>query len=93
MQGTRVTSSAEAPGNRMLLPCTKGFMKSSKRSTAQDRKRVSSQKHEVEFAAGKVGTRSRSKGRAAVLKAKKGLGRKTSRKAVIARASRLASRA
>ena len=68
-------------------------MKSTKRSTSRDRKRVSLQNHEIKYAAGKLktGSTSGSKAKAAVLKAKKGLGRKTSRKAVMSRARKLAN--
>lgn len=51
-----------------------------------DRSRVSSQRHEISYAGKKVGKR----GAARVRKAKKALGRKTSRKAVMSRARRTA---
>lgn len=54
-----------------------------KKSTSQDRKRISSQKHELSYAGKKV-----KGGRAAVVKAKKALGRTTSRKKVMAKASK-----
>ena len=58
------------------------------RSKKQDRPRVSSQRHEIEHAARSLaGARgNRSKARVAVKRAKKALGRKTSRRAVMRRA-------
>jgi hypothetical protein len=58
------------------------------KSKKQDRPRVSAQRHEVEYAAGKLAGRggNRGRARAAVKTAKKGLGRKTSRRAVMRRA-------
>lgn len=49
---------------------------------------MSSQRHEIDYAARKVAGRggNRSRARAAVKSAKKGLGRKTSRRAVMRRA-------
>ena len=68
-------------------------MKTSKRSVGQDRKRVSAQSHEIGYAAKKLKSAgSRKKATAAVLKAKKGLGRKTSRKAVMRRAKAIAGK-
>jgi len=60
----------------------------STKSRKQDRPRVSSQRHEIEYAAGKLSGRSgnRSRARAAVKSAKSTLGRKTSRRAVMRRA-------
>jgi hypothetical protein len=55
------------------------------KSSRQDRPRVSSQRHEIDYAARKLGG-SRGKARNAVKKAKAGLGRKTSRRAVMRRA-------
>ena len=55
---------------------------STKRNVGSDRGRISNQKHEVNYAGKKVGKR----GAARVRKAKKSLGRKTSRKAVMSRA-------
>ena len=54
----------------------------------QDRPRVSSQRHEIDYTAGKVAGRggNRRKAKAAVKRAKAGLGRKTSRRAVMRRA-------
>jgi len=58
------------------------------KSVSQDRKRVSSEKYELDYAAkqlaGSKGNKQRAK--KAVVNAKKALGRKTSRKAVMARA-------
>lgn len=54
-----------------------------KRNVGSDRGRVSSQPHEVRYAAKKVGGRNAA---TRVRKAKKTLGRKTSRKAVMSRA-------
>jgi hypothetical protein len=58
------------------------------KSRKQDRPRVSSQRHEIEFATSKVAgkTGNRKRARAAVKKAKSSLGRKTSRRAVMRRA-------
>ena len=53
-----------------------------KRNVGSDRGRVSSQKHEINYAGRKVGKR----GAARVRTAKKSLGRRTSRKAVMSRA-------
>jgi hypothetical protein len=70
-----------------------GPMKTTKRSVGQDRKRVSAQDHEISYAAKKVkGAGSGKKAKAAVLKAKKGLGRKTSRKVVMRRAKAIAGK-
>lgn len=55
-----------------------------KRNVRSDRNRVSSQKHEISYAGSKLGRN----GAAKVRQAKKGLGRMTSRKAVMARAGR-----
>ena len=55
------------------------------KSKRQDRPRVSAQRHEIEYTAKKVGG-NRRKARAAVKSAKAGLGRKTSRRAVMRRA-------
>jgi hypothetical protein len=55
------------------------------KSAGRDRPRVSSQRHEIDYAAKKLGG-GRKKARAAVKKAKAGLGRKTSRRAVMRRA-------
>ena len=51
------------------------------KSLARDRARISSQKHEISYAGRKV-----SGGSAAIIRAKKTLGRKTGRKAVMAKA-------
>jgi hypothetical protein len=58
------------------------------KSKKQDRPRVSSQRHEIDYTAGKVAGRggNRRKAKAAVKRAKAGLGRKTSRRAVMRRA-------
>jgi hypothetical protein len=58
------------------------------KSRKQDRPRVSSQRHEIDYTAGKVAGRggSKRKARTAVKSAKRGLGRKTSRRAVMRRA-------
>jgi hypothetical protein len=58
------------------------------KSISRDRKLVSSQKYEIDYTAKKVAgkTGSNAKAKSAVLKAKKALGRNTSRKAVVARA-------
>ena len=53
-----------------------------KRNRGSDRGRVSAQKHEISYAGRKLGNG----GAAKVRKAKKGLGRKTSRKAVMRKA-------
>ena len=55
-----------------------------KRNRGSDRGRISSQRHEISYAGKKLGAR----GAARVRKAKKSLGRKTSRRAVMARAKR-----
>jgi hypothetical protein len=55
------------------------------KSSRQDRPRVSAQRHEIDYAAGKLGG-NRRKARRAVKRAKSGLGRKTSRRAVMRRA-------
>jgi hypothetical protein len=57
-------------------------MATTKRSIGSDRGRVSSQRHEISYAGKKVGRN----GAARVRKAKKSLGRKTSRKTVMSRA-------
>jgi hypothetical protein len=58
------------------------------KSRKQDRPRVSSQRHEIDYTATKVAGRggNKSKAKAAVKGAKKALGRKTSRRAVMRRA-------
>jgi hypothetical protein len=56
--------------------------KSPKRNVGSDRGRISSQSHEIQYAGEKLGKG----GAAKVRKAKRGLGRKTSRKAVMKRA-------
>ena len=53
-----------------------------KRNTASDRGRVSSQRHEISYAGKKLG----GNGAARIREAKKSLGRKTSRTAVMKRA-------
>lgn len=53
-----------------------------KRNVASDRSRISSQRHEVSYAGKKLGKR----GAERVRKAKASLGRKTGRKAVMAKA-------
>ena len=53
-----------------------------KKSITQDRKRISAQKHEVDYAGRKLGKG----GAAAIRSAKKKLGRTTSRSKVMARA-------
>lgn len=60
------------------------------KSKKQDRPRVSSERHEIGYAAKKLaGARgSRSKAKSAVKRAKQSLGRKTSRRAVMSRAKR-----
>jgi hypothetical protein len=52
------------------------------KSIAQDRKRISAQKHEVSYAGSKLGKG----GAAKILRAKRALGRTTSRTKVMARA-------
>jgi len=59
-----------------------------KKSLSRDRKLVSAQPHEVAYVGKKLGKG----GKAAVLKAKKGLGRKTSRAAVTKKAKSLTKR-
>jgi hypothetical protein len=64
-------------------------------SKTQDRKRVSSQKHEIGYTAKKVKTQtgaSSAKSTGAVKRAKKALGRSTGRKRVESRAKRIASK-
>ena len=58
------------------------------KSRKQDRPRVSAQGLEIDYAAGKVAGRggNRRKAKTAVKRAKAGLGRKTSRRAVMRRA-------
>jgi hypothetical protein len=58
------------------------------KSPKQDRPRVSSQRHEIDYAARKLagGKGSRGRARSAVKSAKASLGRKTSRRAVMRRA-------
>jgi hypothetical protein len=63
-------------------------MATKSKSRKQDRPRVSSQRHEIEYTASKVAGRggNRGKARSAVKRAKSALGRKTSRRAVMRRA-------
>lgn len=61
----------------------------------QDSKRVSKQKHEIEYTGGRVAKASgtpKKKGKTAVKTAKKQLGRSTGRKKVVSRAKKIASR-
>jgi len=60
--------------------------KSSKRNVGSDRSRVSSQSHEVSYAGKKLGKGGASR----VRKAKKALGRKTSRSTVMKKAKQVA---
>ena len=62
-----------------------GTMATKPKSRKQDRPRVSSQRHEIDYTASKVAGRggNKRKARTAVKSAKKGLGRKTSRRAVM----------
>ena len=53
------------------------------KSVSQDRNRISTQKHELSYAGSKT-----KGGRKAIVKAKKALGRTTSRKKIMARAAR-----
>lgn len=55
------------------------------KSLARDRRLVSSQPHEIAYTAKTLGKN----GRAAIVKAKKALGRNTSRKAVVSKARSL----
>jgi phage protein D len=76
-------------GNHVESARTVGNTMATKtKSKKQDRPRVSSQRHEIEYTAGKVAGRggNKRKARAAVKSAKKGMGRKTSRRAVMRRA-------
>lgn len=67
-------------------------MKTQSRSRGQDRKRVSSQSHEIGYTAGKLSKKgSKQKAKRAVVKAKKQLGRKTARKTVMSKARQLAA--
>lgn len=62
----------------------------------QDSKRVSSQKHEIEYTGGRVAKATRTpkkKAKRAVKAAKTSLGRSTGRKKVVSRAKKIASRA
>lgn len=63
-------------------------MATQNKSLSRDRKLVSSQSHEVAYVGKKVGKG----GAAAVLKAKKGLGRKTSRAAVMKKAKSISKK-
>ena len=65
-----------------------GSMATKTKSRKQDRPRVSSQRHEIDYTSSKVAGRGghRRKAKAAVKRAKAGLGRKTSRRAVMRRA-------
>jgi hypothetical protein len=58
------------------------------KSPSRDRSRVSSEKHEIAYTASKLKKTGRGKAVAAVRSAKKALGRKVSRSAVVARAKR-----
>lgn len=65
------------------------------KSNGQDRKRVSSQKHEIEYTSGKVAEQAgvaKPKAKKALKTAKKQLGRSTSRSKVEPRAKKLAAR-
>lgn len=62
---------------------------------SQDRKRVSSEKHEIEYTSGKVAKAAgvkKPKAKKAVKSAKKQLGRSTTRRKVEPKAKKLASR-
>ena len=61
----------------------------------QDSKRVSSEKHEIQYTGGRVAKESgapKKKAKTAVKAAKKQLGRSTGRKKVVSRAKKIASR-
>jgi hypothetical protein len=61
---------------------------STKRNKSADRRRISSESHEISYAARKLGRGGATK----VRKVKKQLGRKTTRKAVMSRVRRLVGR-
>lgn len=65
-------------------------MPTPKKSQSSDRRRVSSEKHEISYAASKLPKKKRGSATAVVRKAKASLGRTTSRPKVMKKAKQLA---